>query len=66
MALTWARRQEALLSDCIVSSDVFHHMVDRLGEAKGDASWTAPAIEETHAGPQVWQEEASVICSAAL
>jgi SRSO17 transposase len=32
MALAWARRQEALLSDCIVSPDVFHHMVDRLGE----------------------------------
>src|SRR5499426_1895077 len=32
MALAWARRQEALLSDCIVSPDVFHHMVDRLGD----------------------------------
>src|SRR5215510_14111782 len=32
MALAWARRQEALLSDCIVFPDVFHHMVDRLGD----------------------------------
>src|SRR5215468_4963738 len=32
MALAWARRQEALLSDCIVSPDVFHHMVERLGD----------------------------------
>ena len=28
----WAQRREALLSDCIVSPDVFHQMVDRLGE----------------------------------
>ncbi len=27
----WAQRQKALLSDCVVSPDVFHHMVDRLG-----------------------------------
>jgi len=26
----WAQRQEALLSDCVVSPDVFDHMVDRL------------------------------------
>src|SRR6266581_9790310 len=26
----WAQRQEALLSDCIVSPDVFDHLVDRL------------------------------------
>ena len=32
MALAWAQRQEALLSDCIVFPDVFHHMVDRLGD----------------------------------
>jgi hypothetical protein len=32
MALAWAQRQEALLSDCIVSPDVFHHMVDRRGD----------------------------------
>jgi hypothetical protein len=30
MAPTWAQRQEALLSDCIISPDVFDHMVDRL------------------------------------
>ena len=28
----WAQRQEELLSDCLVSPDVFHQMVDRLGE----------------------------------
>src|SRR5512138_1481190 len=32
MALAWAQQQEALLSDCIVSPDVFHHMVDRLSD----------------------------------
>jgi len=32
MALPWAQRREALLSDCIVSPDVFHPMVDRLAE----------------------------------
>src|ERR671933_1323683 len=30
MTLAWAQRQEALVRDCIVSPDVFHHMVDRL------------------------------------
>ena len=28
----WAQRREEVLSDCIVSPDVFHQMVDRLGE----------------------------------
>jgi hypothetical protein len=32
MTPAWAQRQEALLSDCIVSPDVFKHMVDRLGD----------------------------------
>jgi SRSO17 transposase len=32
MNTTWAQRREELLSDCIVSPDVFHQMVDRLGE----------------------------------
>src|SRR5262249_17229469 len=32
MALTWAQRREALLSDCIVSPDVFTPMIDRLAE----------------------------------
>ncbi len=32
MTPAWAQRQEALLSDCIVSPDVFNHMVDRLGD----------------------------------
>ena len=32
MNTVWARRREELLSDCIVSPDVFHQMVDRLGE----------------------------------
>ena len=30
MTPTWAQRQEELLRDCIVSPDVFGHMVDRL------------------------------------
>src|SRR5882672_417032 len=30
MTPVWAQRQEELLSDCIVSPDVFHRMVDRL------------------------------------
>ena len=30
MTPAWAQRQEALLSDCIVSPDVFDHMVERL------------------------------------
>jgi len=32
MTPVWAQRREELLSDCIVSPDVFHQMVDRLGE----------------------------------
>jgi len=32
MTPAWAQRQEALLSDCIVSPDVFNHIVDRLGD----------------------------------
>src|SRR5262245_28436277 len=32
MLPAWAQRREALLSDCIVSPDVFHQMMDRLGE----------------------------------
>ena len=32
MTLAWAQRQEDLLSACVVSPDVFHHMVDRLGD----------------------------------
>src|SRR5256885_5825933 len=32
MTPAWAQRQVELLSDCIVSPDVFHHMVDRLRE----------------------------------
>ena len=31
MTPAWALRQEELLSDCVVSPDVFTHMVDRLG-----------------------------------
>ena len=30
MTPAWAQRQEELLSDCVVSPDVFNHMVDRL------------------------------------
>ena len=32
MALAWAQRREALLSDCIVSPDVFNPIIDRLAE----------------------------------
>jgi hypothetical protein len=32
MTPVWAQRREELLSDCIVSPDVFNPMVDRLGE----------------------------------
>ena len=32
MHTVWAQRREELLSDCIVSPDVFNQMVDRLGE----------------------------------
>ena len=32
MPPTWAQRREEVLSDCIVSSDVFNEMVDRLDE----------------------------------
>ena len=31
MTPTWAQRREELLSDCLVSPDVFHQMLDRLG-----------------------------------
>src|ERR671927_2023328 len=30
MARTWTQRREALVSDCIVSPDVFNPMIDRL------------------------------------
>ena len=32
MTPAWAQRREALLSDCLVSPDIFHQMLDRLGE----------------------------------
>jgi hypothetical protein len=32
MTLAWAQRREEMLNDCLVSPDVFHQMVDRLGE----------------------------------
>ena len=32
MTPAWALRQEALLRDCVVSPDVFDHVVDRLGD----------------------------------
>jgi hypothetical protein len=32
MTPAWAQRQKDLLSDCVVSPDVFHHMLDRLGD----------------------------------
>ena len=32
MTPVWAQRREELWSDCLVSPDVFHEMVDRLGE----------------------------------
>ena len=33
MTPAWAQRREELLSDCIVSPDVFKQMMDRLGES---------------------------------
>ena len=35
MTPAWALRQEALLRDCIVSPDVFDHVVDRLRDFVG-------------------------------
>jgi len=32
MTPAWAQRREALLSDCLVSPDIFHQMLDRLDE----------------------------------
>jgi SRSO17 transposase len=32
MTPAWAQRRAALLSDCLVSPDIFHQMLDRLGE----------------------------------
>lgn len=32
MSTVWAQRREDLVSDCIVTPDVFHQMVERLGE----------------------------------
>jgi hypothetical protein len=32
MSTVWAQRREDLLSDCIVSPDVFNQMVDRLDD----------------------------------
>ncbi len=32
MNTVWAQRREELLSDCLVSPDVFNHMMDRLGD----------------------------------
>jgi hypothetical protein len=31
MTPAWAQRREALLSDCLVSPDIFQQMLDRLG-----------------------------------
>ena len=31
MMTVWAQRREEVLSDCLVSPDVFNQMVDRLG-----------------------------------
>ena len=33
MTPAWAQRREEMLSDCIVSPDVFKQMMDRLGES---------------------------------
>jgi hypothetical protein len=32
MMTVWAQRREEMLSDCLVSPDVFNQRVDRLGE----------------------------------
>jgi hypothetical protein len=48
MSTVWAQRREDLLSDCILAPDVFHQMVDRLGE------FVAPYQDalETETGPR--------------
>ena len=50
MTPAWAQRREALLSDCLVSPNIFHQMLDRLGEfvvpyqrAPGGRGWTDAA-----------------------
>ena len=47
MSTVWAQRREELLSDCLVSPDVFTQMVDRLG------AFVMPSQHalETEAGP---------------
>jgi len=42
MTPAWALRQEELLSDCIVSPDVFNPMVDHLGEFVVPSQTTGP------------------------
>jgi len=32
MHTVWAQRREEVVNDCLVSPDIFHHMVDRLAE----------------------------------
>ena len=32
MHSVWAQRREEVLRDCLISPDIFHQMVDRLGE----------------------------------
>jgi len=41
MTPAWAQRQEALLSDCIVSPDVFASIVDRSVRLRGALSTRA-------------------------
>src|SRR5918996_6134309 len=65
MNTVWARRREELLSDCIVSPDVFYQMVDRLGEfvipyqtGAGDRGRPTqrPPLPPGAAVPLAWQE----------
>src|SRR5262249_41119036 len=48
MHTVWAQRREEVLSDCLVSPDVFHRMVERLAE------FVVPYrhVLETEAGPR--------------
>src|SRR4030095_6670532 len=32
MHTVWTQRREEVVNDCLVSPDIFHHMVDRLAE----------------------------------
>jgi hypothetical protein len=49
MISVWALRREALLSDCIVSPDVFIPMVDHLGEFVVPYTYCIPSNDSASA-----------------